>query len=50
MAQIMKKQAIVNSGLSLILRTEQPSGEFLEQEFIYSHGIADYCAELAEDR
>ncbi len=49
MAQIMKKQAIVNSGLSLILRTEQQSGEFLEQEFIYSHGIADYCAELAED-
>lgn len=46
-AEIMKKQAIVNSGLLLILRTEEENGEFSEQSFLYKNGIMDYCQELS---
>jgi len=42
----LKKQAIVNAGLTLVFRLETPSG-FEKTEFYYENGIADYVREMA---
>lgn len=44
---ILKKQAIVNSGLKFIFRWETDDGVFEESEFYYANGIEDYIGELA---
>ena len=43
---VLKKQAVVNSGLLFLLRWEQDTG-FEEREFCYPNGIRDYIAEIA---
>ena len=43
---IMKKQAVVNSGVTFRLRIEGDKG-FRETEYLYENGIRDYVAELA---
>jgi DNA gyrase subunit B len=43
---VMKKQAVVNSGVSFKLRIEEEKG-FRETEYLYENGIRDYVAELA---
>ncbi|MEG2074191.1 MAG: toprim domain-containing protein, partial [Angelakisella sp.] len=44
---VMKRQAVVNSGLELLFRSQQPDGSFVETMFCYQNGIQDYCTELA---
>ncbi len=43
---VMKKQAVVNSGISFKLRIEEEKG-FREIDYLYENGIRDYVAELA---
>ena len=43
---VMKKQAVVNSGVTFRLRIEEEKG-FRETEYVYENGIRDYVAELA---
>ncbi|MDD3346383.1 toprim domain-containing protein [Oscillibacter sp.] len=46
-ADVMKRQAVVNAGITFRLRNETEPGKFEESEFFYENGIADYVAELA---
>ena len=46
---VMKRQAVVNAGVTFRLRNETASGKFDTQEFLYENGIADYIRELAGD-
>ncbi len=41
-----KKQAVVNRGLSFLLRIEQEDGSFTEETFFYENGITDYVGEI----
>ncbi len=43
---ILKKQAIVNQGVTFVFRCETESG-FETSEYVYQNGIADYVAELS---
>ena len=43
---VMKKQAVVNSGINFKLRIEEEKG-FRETDYLYENGIRDYVAELA---
>ena len=44
---VLKKQAVVNSGVTFRLRIEGEKGSFRETEYVYENGIRDYVAELA---
>ena len=44
---VMKRQAVVNAGVTFRLRNETAPGKFDTQEFLYENGIADYIRELA---
>ena len=46
---VMKRQAVVNAGVTFRLRNETAPGRFDTQEFLYENGIADYIRELAGD-
>ena len=46
---VMKRQAVVNAGVTFRLRNETAPGKFETQEFLYENGIADYIRELAGD-
>ncbi len=46
---VMKRQAVVNAGVTFRLRNETAPGKFDTQEFLYENGIADYIRELAGD-
>ena len=43
---VMKRQAVVNAGVTFRLRNETAPGKFETQEFLYENGIADYIREL----
>ncbi len=43
----LKKQAVINSGVRFILKTEEEGGTFSEVSYFYENGIADYIAEIA---
>jgi len=45
--ETMRRQSVVNAGISFILKLEQEDGSFTEQKFLYENGISDYIAELA---
>ena len=47
---VMKRQAVVNAGVTFRLRSEVSPGRFETQDFLYENGIRDYLAELAGDR
>lgn len=47
---VLKKQAVVNSGLTFLLRIEQENCQFLEETFYYENGITDYVKEIAEEQ
>ena len=44
---VMKRQAVVNEGITFRFRNETEPGQFEEQEFLYENGITDYVQELA---
>ena len=43
----LKRQAVVNAGVSFRYRRETEKGKFAETEYLYEHGILDYVTELA---
>ncbi len=45
---VLKRQAVVNAGITFRLRNEQENGKFEEQEFRYENGILDYVTELTD--
>jgi len=44
---LLKRQAIVNAGVSFIFRDQAPDGSFEERVYYYANGITDYVTELA---
>ena len=44
--EVLKKQAIVNSGLTLSLDYEHEDGKHTKKEYLYKNGIVDYINEL----
>ena len=46
-ADVMKRQAVVNAGITFRLRNEVAPNKFEETEFLYENGIVDYVTELA---
>ena len=44
---VMKRQAVVNAGVTFRFRNETEPGQFEETEFLYENGIMDYVTELA---
>lgn len=45
--ETMRRQSVVNAGISFLLRLEQEDGSFTEHKFLYENGISDYIAEIA---
>ncbi|MDD2268750.1 MAG: toprim domain-containing protein [Eubacteriales bacterium] len=43
--QILLKQAVVNAGLRLTLKFQNPDGSFSESDYLYPEGIVDYINE-----
>jgi len=43
---VIKRQAVVNPGVTFLLRWEQEDRSFGEETFYYAQGIADYAKEL----
>lgn len=48
-ADVLKRQAVVNSGIKFLLRYQNDNSEFIEKEFIYQNGITDYASELLQN-
>ena len=46
---VLKKQAVVNQGLTFLLRMEQEDGSFAEETFCYENGLTDYVGEIVGD-
>ena len=44
---VMKRQAVVNAGITFVFKNETAPGRFETEEFFYENGIADYVKELA---
>ena len=44
-SETLKKQAVCNAGLTLILRFQLENGKFEEEKYFYENGIADYLQE-----
>ena len=44
---MLKRQAVVNSGVRFVLKNELPGGKFETEEFYYENGITDRVSELA---
>ena len=44
---VMKRQAVVNAGITFRFQNEVSRGKFETTEFLYENGIADYVKELA---
>ena len=45
--EVLRRQAVVNAGVTFCLRCEVAPGKFETEDFLYEHGIRDYLAELA---
>ena len=45
----MHRQAVVNPGISFVLRIEQENKSFAEETFLYENGISDYILEKAQN-
>ncbi len=44
---VMKRQAVVNAGITFRFRNETEKGKFETEEYLYENGISDYVTELA---
>ena len=47
---VMKKQAVVNAGLTLIFKNEVEKGQFEETSYCYPEGIVGYIKELSQEK
>ena len=45
--ETMRRQSVVNPGISFVLKLQGNDGKFEEHRFLYENGISDYLAELA---
>ena len=45
--ETMRRQSVVNAGISFVLRIEKEDKSFEEHKFLYPNGISDYISELA---
>ena len=45
---VMHRQAVVNPGITFVLRLEEEKGKFTETRYVYPNGISDYITELAD--
>ena len=45
--ETMKRQAVVNAGVTFRFRNETTPGKFETEDFVYENGIVDYVSELA---
>lgn len=43
----VKRQAVVNAGITFLFRNETTLSSFEDVQFLYEHGLTDYVAELA---
>ena len=46
----LKRQAVVNAGVTFRFRFETAPGKFEQKDFLYENGILDYVRELTEDQ
>jgi len=46
----LKKQAVVNEGITFILKDQKDDGKFEEYSFVYKNGIKDYVNELKGEK
>ena len=44
--ETIRRQSVVNSGISFVLKIETEKGKFSEQTFLYENGIVDYIGEM----
>ncbi len=47
--ETLKKQAVVNPGISFVFRYENEDGKIEENTFLYENGISDYMNEIIEN-
>ncbi len=47
---VMKRQAVVNAGVTFRFRNETAPGKFETTDFLYENGIQDYVTELAGEK
>lgn len=47
--ETLKKQAIVNPGISFVFRWQNEEGKFEENTYVYENGISDYITEILGD-
>ena len=50
LADMLRRQAIVNDGIEFLLRSENEDGSFSGQTFCYAEGINDYLREVVGDK
>lgn len=45
--EVIKRQAVVNSGIIFVIRDQKITGGFETYEYVYENGISDYVKEIA---
>ena len=45
--ETMRRQSVVNAGISFVLKFQESDGKFTDYKFLYPNGISDYIAEVA---
>ena len=45
--ETMRRQSVVNAGISFLLKFQESDGKFTDYKFLYENGISDYISEVA---
>ena len=48
--ETLRRQSMVNAGVTFVLKIEQEDGSFTESTYVYPNGISDYIAERVGDK